>query len=366
MPLTPPTPLLAAASPAPAPAPRRWLPRRAQRLSPQTLGWLLGGLGVLIFALSIPMTRLASGSLAAPQLPAVFVAIGRAALAGLLAAGWLLATRAPWPRPAQWRGLLLTALGVVFGWPLFLGFAVQRVDAAHASVVTGLLPIATAVTAALLLRQRPSRGFWATALLGVALVLGFAAWQGGAAPQPADGLLLLAVLFGGYGYVQGARLSSAPGDGSQAMPAEQVISWVLLASLPVTLPVALATWPTAPVRWAAWGGFLYVSVFSMWLGFFAWYRGLALGGMLRVSQIQLLQPFLSMWLAVPLLGEALSPATVGFSLAVMATVFLSRRMAVATTNPAPNQVTAATPAATPAPIPATAPATAAVFSGDKP
>ena len=326
------------------------------RLPPQTLGWLLGGLGVLIFALSIPMTRLASGSLAAPQLPAVFVAIGRAALAGLLAAGWLLATRAPWPRPAQWRVLLLSALGVVFGWPLFLGFAVQRVDAAHASVVTGLLPIATALTAALLLRQRPSRGFWATALLGVALVLGFAAWQGGAVPQWADVLLLAAVLCGGYGYVQGARLSTPQGlgapDGMRPMPAQQVISWMLLASLPVTLPVALATWPTAPVRAAAWGGFLYVSVFSMWLGFFAWYRGLALGGMLRVSQIQLLQPFLSMALAMPVLGETLSPATVGFSLAVMATVFLSRRMAVATTSPAPAR--------------STAPATAADFSGDRP
>jgi len=302
--------------------------RQAARLSPQTLGWLLGAVGVMIFALSIPMTRLASGSLDAPQLPAVFVAIGRAALAGLLAAVWLLATRAPRPRPAQWRGLLLSALGVVFGWPLFLGFAVQRVDAAHAAVVSGLLPIATAVIAALLLRQRPSRGFWACALLGTALVLGFAFWKGGAALQAADGLLVVAILFSSFGYVHGAGLSTPQGDGSAPMPAEQVISWLLVASLPITLPVALATWPTEPVRLQAWGGFVYVSVFSMWLGFFAWYRGLALGGMMRVSQVQLLQPFLSMWLAVPLLGESVDAATLGFSLAVMATVFLSRRMAV--------------------------------------
>ena len=148
----------------------------APRLSATAQGWLLGGLGVLIFALTIPMTRLASGSLAAPQLPAEFVAIGRAALAGLLALLWLGATRAPWPRPAQWRQLGLTALGVVFGFPLFLGWAVQRVDAAHAAVVSGLLPIATALMGALLMRQRPSRGFWACALLGTALVLGFAFW----------------------------------------------------------------------------------------------------------------------------------------------------------------------------------------------
>ncbi len=180
------------------------------------------------------MTRLASGSLAAPQLPAVFVAIGRAALAGLLAAGWLLATRAPWPRAAQWRQLALTALGVVFGFPLFLGLAVQRVDAAHAAVVSGLLPIATAVIGALLMRQRPSAGFWACALAGTALVLGFAVWQGGARLQAADGLLLLAVVWGGFGYVMGARLSAPQGDGSAPMPPQQVISWVLVLCLPVT------------------------------------------------------------------------------------------------------------------------------------
>jgi drug/metabolite transporter (DMT)-like permease len=196
----------------------------APRLAPQTQGWLLGGLGVLIFALTIPMTRLASGSLGAPQLPAVFVAIGRAALAGVLAAGWLWAVRAPWPRAGQWRQLALTSLGVVFGFPLFLGLAVQRVDAAHAAVVSGLLPISTALIGALVTRQRPSRGFWACALLGTALVLGFAWWRGGAALQAADGLLLAAVLWGGLGYVFGARMSVPQGDGRPPMRPEQVIS----------------------------------------------------------------------------------------------------------------------------------------------
>ena len=300
----------------------------APGLSPATLGWLLGALGVLVFGLTIPMTRLASGTLEAPQLPAVFVAIGRAALGGLLASAWLLATRAPLPRAAQWRQLGLTSLGVVFGFPLFLGLAVQRVDAAHAAVVSGLLPMATAVIGALVLRQRPRPAFWACALLGAALVLGFTVYQGGARVHLADGLLLAAVLCGGFGYVMGARMSAPQGGGQLPMPPQQVISWVLVCCLPITLPVAWATWPDTPVRPSAWAGFVYVSVFSVWLGFFAWYRGLQLGGMLRVSQIQLLQPFLSMWLALPVLGEPLSAATVAFSLAVMGTVFLSRRLAV--------------------------------------
>ena len=291
--------------------------------------WALGLLGVLIFALTIPMTRLASGPLAAPQLSAEFVAFGRAALAGVLAAAWLWAVGAAWPRPGQWRGLALTSLGVVFGWPLFVGWAVQRVDAAHAAVVSGLLPVATACIGALLLRQRPSRGFWACAALGALLVLGFATHKSGALPQLADGLLGVAVLLGGFGYVLGARLSAPGPDGQPGMAPEQVISWVLVLSLPITMPVALWHWPQAPVRAVSWGAFVYLALFSMWLGFFAWYRALALGGTLRISQVQLLQPFASMWLAVPVLGERLDAPTVLFSLAVMATVFLSRRMAVA-------------------------------------
>jgi drug/metabolite transporter (DMT)-like permease len=129
------------------------------------------------------------------------------------------------------------------------------------------------------------------------------------------------VLCGAIAYVAGARASAV-------MPAEHVIGWVLVASLPLTLPAALWLGPVQPATQAAWGGFLYVSVFSMWLGFFAWYRGLALGGVVRVSQVQLLQPFLALLFAVPVLGERLQPATVLFALAVMAVVFLGRRLPV--------------------------------------
>lgn len=289
----------------------------------QSRGLLLGAVGVLIFALSIPMTRLAGGTAAAPQLDPVFVAMGRAAVAGLLSIVYLVATGAARPTGRQLALLALTALGVVFGWPLFLGIAVRHVDAVHASVISGVLPLATAAIGALALRQRPSPGFWACAIAGFALVLGYAAWRGAGGFQGADALLLLAVLSAAGGYVAGAQLS-------KQMTAEQVICWVLVISLPVTTPLALATWPMRPIAPAAWGGFAYVSLFSMWIGFFAWYRALAIGGTVRVSQVQVLQPFLSMLLAVPILGERLDAMTVAFAVAVIGVVWFGKRMPVET------------------------------------
>ena len=287
----------------------------------ESRGLWLGLLGVVIFAMTLPMTRLAVGPAGDPQLPPLFVTAGRAALAGLLSIGYLWITRAVWPRKDQLRDFAVSALGTVVGFPLFLGLALREVDAMHAAVVTGVLPLGTAVAAVIAFGQRPSAGFWACATAGCGLVIGFAAMQGNGRLSAADGLLLLAVASASIGYVAGARLSSQ-------MRAEQVICWVLVLSLPFTAPVALAAWPDASVRPSAWVGFGYVTVFSMWLGFFAWYRGLALGGTVRVSQVQLVQPFLALLFAVPVLGERLDAVTVGFSLAVIATVFAGKKMPV--------------------------------------
>jgi drug/metabolite transporter (DMT)-like permease len=287
-------------------------------------GLWLGALGVAIFALTLPMTRLAVGTPEAPQMSGVFIALGRAAVAAALSAVFLLATRAPLPRRSDWLPLAITASGVVFGFPLFTSIAMRYVEAVHASVIVGVLPLATAAVGALLHRQRPSLGFWLCAALGSALVVGFAvlrSGQSGLHLHPADLLLLAAMACAAVGYGYGAQLS-------QRMRAEHVICWALIISLPITLPAAVFTFPQAPLPHAAWGGFAYVAVFSMWLGFFAWYRGLALGGTVRVSQVQLIQPFLSMLFAVPLLGESLDALTVGFSLAVIATVFVGKKMPV--------------------------------------
>jgi len=298
-------------------------------------GLWLGFLGIVIFSVTLPMTRMAVGTHDAPQMSGFFIAMGRAVVAAALSGAFLLLTHAPLPRRQDWLPLAITAGGVVFGFPLFTSVAMRYVEAMHASVIVGVLPLATAAVGALLHRQRPSTGFWLCAALGSALVAVFAVMNGGgvsagaspgaAAPgisvHGADLLLVAAMLCAAVGYGYGARLS-------QRMQAEHVICWALVMSLPITLPLAVYSWPTAPLQSSAWWGFAYVSVFSMWLGFFAWYRGLALGGTVRVSQVQLVQPFLSMLVAVPLLGEKLDAVTVGFGVAVIATVFIGKKMPV--------------------------------------
>ncbi|HVZ44121.1 MAG TPA: DMT family transporter [Ramlibacter sp.] len=286
-------------------------------------GLWLGVLGVAIFALTLPMTRIAVGTAESPQLTGVFIATGRASVAGLLSAAFLLAVRAPWPPRDAWRPLALTSAGVVFGFPLLASVAMRHVEAVHASVIVGVLPLATAGVGAWLHRQRPSVGFWLCAAVGSVLVVVFALWQAGSRVdvRSADSLLLAAVACAAVGYAYGGRLS-------QSMPAEQVMCWALVISQPFTLPLAWITRPLEPVAPSAWWAFGYLSLFSMWIGMFAWYRGLALGGTVRVSQMQLLQPFLSMLFAVPLLGERLEPYSLAFAIAVIATVFAGKRMPV--------------------------------------
>lgn len=290
----------------------------------ETLGMWLGVLGVALFAVTLPMTRMATGTQAAPQLSPWFVTFGRAALAGVLSILVLVAMRAPRPERHQWKPLGMAVLGNVIGYPLLLGYALRAVTASHAAVVTALLPLATAAIAAWVLHQRARLGFWVCAVIGSGLVVAFSllrAWQQGHGFgfEWADLLLVGAVLAASFGYIYGAQVTPSLG-------AERVICWVCVMALPVTLPGALLTWPSQPVAWTAWAGLAYVGVFSMWIAFFAWYRGLAMGGALRVSQAQLLQPFLSILAAVPLLGEPLDVVTLGFALAVVATVLIGKKL----------------------------------------
>ena len=249
------------------------------KIRDETLGMWLGVLGVAFFAVTLPMTRLATGTQEAPQLSPWFLTLGRAALAGLLSVIFLLATRSPLPQRRQWKPLGLAMLGNAIGFPLLLAYALRTVSASHAAVVTALLPLVTAACAAWVLHQRARLGFWLCALAGSALVIVFSVLRAGEQQFGfawGDLLLVGAVFAASLGYIYGAQVTPALG-------AERVICWVCAMALPVTLPGALWLWPQQPIATSSWLGFVYVGIFSMWVGFFAWYRGLAMGGALRVS-----------------------------------------------------------------------------------
>lgn len=264
-------------------------------LSPQTEGLLFGGIGVLAFSLTMPATRAA-----APELGGVFVGLGRSVVAALLAGLLLLHLREPLPARRHWRGLALVALGAIVGFPLCSAVAMQSLPAAHGAVATGLLPAATAVMSVLRAGERPSKLFWLGCLVGVVTVLAFAATEGAGCPQSGDLLLLAAVGLGALGYAEGGRLA-------REMNGWRVICWALVLVAPLLIvPVLLAVGKHgvhASPR--AWVGFCYVAVVSAFLGFFAWYRGLAVGGVARIGQIQLVQPVLTLGWSALLLGEPL-------------------------------------------------------------
>ncbi|WP_062114450.1 DMT family transporter [Collimonas pratensis] len=287
-------------------------------MTDESKGMWLGLVGVAVFSLTLPFTRMAVA-----ELNPVFVAFGRAVVAALCSVPLLWKLKAARPHGAQWKALALTALGVVVGFPVFSSVAMRYVPAAHGAIVLGILPLATAMFAALRFGERPSTGFWIAAVAGSGIVVVFALSQGGGGLQMADLALLGAVVAAAMGYAEGGRLA-------QTMGGQQVIGWALLLSLPVLLPI------TAWLGWSygisaspkAWLGFAYVSLFSMFIGFFFWYKGLALGGIARVGQVQLLQPFMTLLGAALLLGEALAGRNLLFALAVLIVVGFGRKMAV--------------------------------------
>lgn len=292
--------------------------RRSFHFSDETTGMLLGLAGVVIFSLTLPFTRIAVRSF-----DPAFVALGRALAAAMLAAAWLAWNRAPWPPRSAWRPLAWVALGCVVGFPWLTSWAMRSLPASHGAVLVGMLPLATAAYAALRGHEKPSPAFWLTAAAGTALVAGYALLQSGGALHLADLAMFAAVLLGAAGYAEGGKLSKTMGG-------EQVISWALLLSLPLVAPaVAWLVWvdgaAIAAAGWQPWASFAYISVFSMYLGFFFWYRGMALGGVARVGQVQLLQPFLSMAGAALLLSEPLSLSNILFALAVISVVATGRR-----------------------------------------
>jgi drug/metabolite transporter (DMT)-like permease len=278
-------------------------------------GWVNGFLGVLIFSLSLPATRVAVA-----DFDPVFLTVARASIAGFLGLAMLLLFREKRPSRDQVFSLCVVALGVVLGFPLLTALALQTITSAHSTVYVGLLPLATAIFGVLRGGERPSPAFWLFSCLGSAFVAGFAAYESGATLARGDVLMLGAILVCGLGYAEGAKLSRVLGGW-------QVISWALVISLPVMVALMFWRWPVSfsHVGFAAWAGLGYVSVFSMLIGFIFWYRGLALGGIAAVGQLQLLQPFMALGWAALLLHEQVSPLMLVVTIAVVACVAGTRK-----------------------------------------
>lgn len=291
---------------------------RAQR-DAENRGLALGSIAVVIFSLTLPATRAA-----VLELGAVFVGLGRILIASAIAAAALLLMRSRLPSRSELHSLLIVGAGVVFGFPLLTSMAMRDAPAASGAIIVGLLPLATAVFGAWRDRERPSAGFWAVAAAGSALVVTFALRQGAGLPPHASLALFAAVLSAAIGYAEGGRLARTLGGW-------QTIAWALV----VSTPVALAAWVAAlphlefgAVSLSGWAGFAYVSVFSQFLGFIPWYQGLSLGGIARVSQLQLFQVFLTFLFSALLLGEVISLEMAVFACGVALCVWSGRKMPI--------------------------------------
>jgi drug/metabolite transporter (DMT)-like permease len=291
---------------------------------------LLGLVGVIIFSLTLPMTRIV-----VQEFHPLLNGLGRALAASVPAAILLAWRRERLPSRAQVKGLAVTALGVIVAFPVFSAWAMKTVPASHGALVNGLQPLFVAIYAAWLSRERPSPAFWLSAAVGSALVIAYALQAGGGSLQAGDLLMLAAVAVGALGYAEGARLARDLGGW-------QVICWALVLAAPfLVVPVGWLGWQQhllhpGPVALRTWLAFGYVSLFSQFIGFFAWYAGLAMGGTARVGQVQLLQIFFTIAFAALFFGETVAPSTWLFAAAVIATVVLGRKATVRTAStPAP-------------------------------
>ncbi|MBL1221104.1 DMT family transporter [Chryseobacterium sp. L7] len=280
-------------------------------------GWINGFIGVVLFSGGLPATKLA-----VMEMSPTFVTIVRAAVAGLLALVVLWLGKEKRPVKHQLMPLFLVSLGCVIGFPLLSALALQYLTSAHSIVFLGMLPLATAVFGVLRGGERPHPVFWFFSVVGSLLVIGYAVSQGISASPVGDILMLLAVILCGMGYAEGAKLSKTLGGW-------QVISWALVLALPIMIPLFFIYFPDhiETVSVQGWVGMAYIALFSMFIGFIFWYKGLAQGGIARVGQLQLLQPFFGLALAAWLLNEQVSMGMVGVTIGVILCVAGTKKFA---------------------------------------
>ncbi|HLZ02225.1 MAG TPA: DMT family transporter [Bradyrhizobium sp.] len=284
-------------------------------LSRERLGLLLGFIGMVIFGGTLPATRIAVTAID----PLAVTAL-RTGIAGVCSLALLIVLRRKFPPRHLWFQLAVASLCVVILFPFLMALAVKTIDASHGGVVLGALPIATAFVAVLVTHERPKPLFWIASLAGAVLVVAFALRQGGGSLTSGDLLLFGAVAASAVGYTFSGRLTGG-------IPGWEVISWALVIALPVSLPAAVISLPADPghIALKPWLALLYAALFPQWIGFFAWNAGLAMGGIARVSQLQLLQPFVTFAFAAIFIGEPITPQIVLFAAAVVLTVAISTR-----------------------------------------
>jgi len=284
----------------------------------ETKGMLIGFVGILIFSLTLPVTKIAILSF-----NPYFIAFGRASLAGAVALAYLAIKHEPMLVKADFGKFVVIALGVVFGFPILTTVAMTQGSSSHGAVILGMMPLATTVIGVIRFGERPSLGFWLVSLLGAALVVIYALLKSSGSFTLVDGLLVLGGICACVGYVEGGELS-------RKMNPRAVISWALVISLPINIVLSYFTFEPAYIEAGtlAWITFVYLSLFPMFLGFFFWYEGLAIGGIARVSQVQLIQPFCTLVAASVLLGDSLTWMNLVFAGLVVSTVILGKQMLI--------------------------------------
>ncbi len=285
----------------------------------EKLGLVLGFAGVFLFGGTLPMTRLAVSAL-----DPLFLTATRATIAGCAGMSLLLVLRRPFPGLAQWRLLAAAGLCTIVGFPVLMALAMASVPAAHGGVVLGIMPLATVAAATMVTHERPSAGFWLASAVGALIVVAFMLRHGEAGGIGLGDLYLLGtVVAGGFGYALSGRLA-------QRMPGWEVISWQVALFLPLAAVAMFMLRPAslAHVPLAAWGGLAYVSFISQFLAFFVFNAAMAMGGVARVGQLNLMQPFVIVALAWPVNGEPIELSTLGYAAAVVATVLIGQQMRV--------------------------------------
>jgi drug/metabolite transporter (DMT)-like permease len=301
------------------------LNRYFKKLSNENKGFIFGFVGIIIFSITPVATKIALGA-NNNELSPEFITFGRSALAGVLALVYLFFSKRRVPKIKYLFDFSVIALCITVAFPLSLSLGLIYSTSIHAGVILAFLPLATAILASFYFKQKASLGFWVCAFIGCILIVIYILIHGHEENKKlelsySDILFCIAVIVAAVGYNFGAKLT-------KIMVSADVISWALVLALPVHFTLAIYYFPKTEINIISWLGFLYVAIFSQWIGFFAWYKGLDIGGAVRVSQIQLLMPFFTFAFSIYLLGETLDFLTIVFSIVIILLIYLSRKMAI--------------------------------------